>query len=100
MENELLEKVKDYLKALKIVQSYHLQLQQPQQPLVMCRAGDFVKEAGGEWIKVLRVDGRNIYLDYGDGLNCLDVNDVIAWKHGTQQNHNPSFQCDVISPTL
>jgi hypothetical protein len=52
-------------------------------PLVMCRAGDFVKEAGGDWIKVLRVEGRNIYLDYGDGLNCLDIDDVIAWKHGT-----------------
>ena len=51
--------------------------------LVMCRAGDFVKEAGGDWIKVLRVEGRNIYLDYDDGLNCLDVDDVIAWKHGT-----------------
>lgn len=50
---------------------------------VMCRAGDFVKEAGGDWIKVLRVEGRNIYLDYDDGLNCLDVDDVIAWKHGT-----------------
>lgn len=50
---------------------------------VMCRAGDFVKEVGGDWIKVLRVEGRNIYLDYDDGLNCLDVDDVIAWKHGT-----------------
>ena len=51
--------------------------------LVMCRAGDFVKEAGGDWMKVLRVEGRNIYLDYGDGKNCLDFDDVIAWKHGT-----------------
>ena len=53
-----------------------------QHPLAMCCAGDFVKEPGGDWIKVLRVEGRNIYLDYGDGLNCLDIDDVIAWKRG------------------
>ncbi len=56
-----------------------------QQGAVMCRAGDFVKETGGDWIRVLRVEGRNIYLDYDDGLNCLDADDVIAWKHGTQK---------------
>ena len=63
-------------------------INEPQNPAflqgaVMCRAGDFVKEAGGDWMKVLRIEGRNIYLDYDDGLNCLDVDDVIAWKHGT-----------------
>lgn len=51
--------------------------------LSMCRAGDFVKETGGDWIKVLKVEGRNIFLDYDDGLNCLDVDDVIAWRRGT-----------------
>jgi hypothetical protein len=50
------------------------------QLLVMCCAGDFVKEVGGDWIKVIRVEGRNIYLDESDGLNCLDIDDVIAWK--------------------
>ena len=50
------------------------------QMAVMVSAGDYVKEVGSEWIKVLRVDGRNIYLDYDDGLNCLDIDDVIEWK--------------------
>jgi hypothetical protein len=52
-------------------------------PSVICCAvaGDFIKEVGGDWIKVLRVDGRNIYLDCDDGLNCLDIEDVFAWKH-------------------
>ena len=51
------------------------------QTSVMVSAGDYVKEVGSDWIKVLRVDGRNIYLDYDDGLNCLDIDDVIEWKH-------------------
>jgi hypothetical protein len=50
------------------------------QMAVMVSAGDYVKEVGSEWIKVLRVDGRNIYLDYDDGLNCLDIDDIIEWK--------------------
>jgi hypothetical protein len=64
-----------------LIERYHAE--QLRLGAVMCRAGDFVKEAGGDWIKVLKVVGRNIYLDYDDGLNCLDVDDVIAWKHGT-----------------
>ena len=57
--------------------------QNPQcvQTSVMVSAGDFVKEVGSDWIKVLRVDGRNVYLDYDDGLNCLDIDDIIEWKH-------------------
>ena len=50
------------------------------QTIVMVSAGDYVKEVGSDWIKVLRVDGRNIYLDYDDGLNCLDIDDIIEWK--------------------
>ena len=48
---------------------------------VMFGSGDFVKEVGSSWFKVLRVDGRNVYLDYDDGLNCLDINDISEWKH-------------------
>ena len=47
----------------------------------MISKGDFVKEVGSDWIKVLRVDGRNIYLDYDDGLNCLNIDDIIEWRH-------------------
>ena len=57
------------------------QNQQSCQTSVMVSAGDFVKELGSDWFKVLRVEGRNVYLDYDDGLNCLDVDDIIEWKH-------------------
>ena len=57
------------------------QNQQSCQTSVMVSAGDFVKELGSDRFKVLRVEGRNVYLDYDDGLNCLDVDDIIEWKH-------------------
>ena len=51
------------------------------QTSVMVSVGNFVKEVGSDWFKVLRVEGRNVYLDYDDGLNCLDIDDIIEWKH-------------------
>lgn len=80
--NEL-EDIKEKFKVSNAPEPIEIKTEACTNTAVMCRAGDFVKEAGGNWIKVLRVEGRNIYLDYDDGLNCLDVDDVIAWKHGT-----------------
>ena len=34
----------------------------------------------GDFIKVLKIEGRNIFLDYDDGLNCFDVDDIVEWK--------------------
>jgi len=51
---------------------------------VMCSAGDEVRENGTNiWYKVKKIDGRNIYLDYDDGLNCLGIQDIIEIKHCT-----------------
>ena len=51
---------------------------------VMCYAGDEVRENGTDiWYKVKRVDGRDVYLDYEDGLDCLDIKDIIEVKHCT-----------------
>ena len=48
--------------------------------ILQIKAGDFVKEIGGDFIKVLKIEGRNIFLDYDDGLNCFDVDDIVEWK--------------------
>ena len=34
----------------------------------------------GDFVKVLKIEGRNIFLDYDDGLNCFDVDDIVEWK--------------------
>ena len=48
--------------------------------ILQIKAGDFVKEIGGDFIKVLKIEGRNIFLDYDDGLNCFDFDDIVEWK--------------------
>ena len=48
--------------------------------ILQIKACDFVKEIGGDFIKVLKIEGRNIFLDYDDGLNCFDVDDIVEWK--------------------
>lgn len=48
--------------------------------VLQMKAGDFVKEIGGDFIKILKIEGRNVFLDYGDGLNCLDVDDIVEWR--------------------
>jgi hypothetical protein len=53
---------------------------------IMLNSGDEVRENGTEiWYKVKKIDGRDVYLDYGDGLNCLDIKDIIEVKRHTQQ---------------
>lgn len=51
---------------------------------VMCCVGDEVRENGTDiWYKVRKVEGRDVYLDYGDGLNCLDIKDIIEVRRCT-----------------
>lgn len=49
----------------------YLKIYKENTSILQIKAGDFVKEIGGDFIKVLKIEGRNIFLDYNDGLNCL-----------------------------